>query len=135
MQQISRLLEATNAPKSKVSCYKEIMEHTRFVLDARNLIFHYGITVNAMEGKSYEALVEKFADRGMEPNSAEEKAGPIIAKKFYLPPNWTLYVGGLEKKQFSGADFNVDSSDARDSLGALDACMRGKIIRMMSRCE
>jgi hypothetical protein len=83
----------------------------------------------------FEALVEKFADQGMEPNSAEEKAGPIITKKFHLPRNWTLYMGGLEKKQFSGADFNVDSSNARDSLAAIDACMRGKIIRMMSRCE
>jgi hypothetical protein len=30
-------------------------------------------------------------------------------------------MGGLEEQQFSGADFNVVSSDARDSLAALDA--------------
>jgi hypothetical protein len=51
--------------------------------------------VEIQRDNEFEALLEKFADQGMEPNSAEEKASPIIAKKFHLPRNWTLYFGGL----------------------------------------
>jgi hypothetical protein len=83
----------------------------------------------------YWALIEKFADKGMESDSAEKKAGAIIAKKFHLPRDWGLYAGGLADNKFPGTAFNVDSSDATNSLAALDACMRGKIIRLLQQCE
>jgi hypothetical protein len=83
----------------------------------------------------YEKLIEKFNDKGMNPDSAEKKAGAIIAKKFHLPPDWTLYMGGLTDNAYHGTNFNVDSSAATSSLAALDDCMRGKIIRWMRPCD
>jgi hypothetical protein len=82
----------------------------------------------------FEALVEKNNDKGMESDAAENKAAATIAKKYHLPKDWQLYSGGLDETKFPKADYNVDSSRAANSLAALDACMRGKIIRFFRPC-
>jgi hypothetical protein len=82
----------------------------------------------------YWALIEKFNNKGMDSDTAETRAGAIIAKKFHLPKDWALYAGGLADNKYPGTDFNVDSSAATNSLATLDTCMRGKIIRLLEPC-
>jgi hypothetical protein len=82
----------------------------------------------------YEALLEKLIDKGMDSERAENTAGATIAKKFHLPKDWELYSGGLADNKYSGTNFNVDSSEAANSLATLDTCMRGKIIRLLKPC-
>jgi hypothetical protein len=83
----------------------------------------------------YWAMLDKLIDKGVESDSAEKKAGAAIAKKFHLLPDWQLYNGGLDDRKFPKADYSVDTSRAANSLAALDACMRGKIIRLLKPCE
>jgi hypothetical protein len=80
------------------------------------------------------ALSEKLNDKGMDSESAENKAGATIAKKFHLPKDWQLYSGGLADNKYPGTNFNVDSGAATSSLATLDTCMRGKIIRLLEPC-
>jgi hypothetical protein len=80
------------------------------------------------------ALIEKLNGKGMDSESAENKAGATIAKKFHLPKDWQLYSGGLADNKYPGTNFNVDSSAATNSLATLDTCMRGKIIRLLEPC-
>lgn len=83
---------------------------------------------------AFWALIEKFTDEGISSESAENKAGAIVARKFHLPKDWQLYSGGLADKKYPGTNFNVDSSAATTSLARLDTCMRGKIIRLLEPC-
>jgi hypothetical protein len=80
------------------------------------------------------ALIEKLSDKGMDSESAENKAGATIAKKFHLPKDWQLYSGGLADNKYPGTNFNVDSTAATSSLATLDTCMRGKTIRLLEPC-
>lgn len=84
--------------------------------------------------QEFEALNKKYLDRGMDMDTADKKAGAVIAKKFHLKKDWRLFSGGLEEHQFNGSSFNVDSTLAKDSLSILDQCMRGRTIRMFTRC-
>jgi hypothetical protein len=80
------------------------------------------------------ALIEKLTDKGMDSESAENKAGAAIAKQFHLPKDWQLYSGGLADNKYLGTNFNVDDAAATSSLATLDSCMRGKIIRRLEPC-
>jgi hypothetical protein len=58
-KQINRLLEASEAPGSEISAYAVIFTHIKWIIEARNLILHYGVTVNLyLECASDEVRME-----------------------------------------------------------------------------
>ncbi|WP_174967582.1 hypothetical protein [Burkholderia lata] len=82
----------------------------------------------------FSDLNEKLIDKGMDDNAADQKAGAVIAKKYHLPKDWRLPIGNV-LKDVSRDAMNVDAAPAGDSLAALDRCLNGKIVRMMSTCS
>lgn len=46
MQNINRLLEAAGAVEATQEAYRDIFTHLKFLLDARNLVLHYGVTMD-----------------------------------------------------------------------------------------
>ncbi|AIV63070.1 hypothetical protein DO71_177 [Burkholderia pseudomallei] len=82
----------------------------------------------------FSDLNDKLIEKGMDTDAADRKAGAVIAKKYHLPKDWRLPVGNV-LKDVSRDSMNVDAAPASDGLAALDRCLNGKIVRMMTRCE
>ncbi|EKS9798862.1 MULTISPECIES: hypothetical protein [Burkholderia] len=82
----------------------------------------------------FSDLNEKLIDKGMDDNAADQKAGAVIAKKYHLPKDWRLPIGNVLKDVPRDA-MSVDATPASDGLAALDRCLNGKIVRMMTTCE
>lgn len=82
----------------------------------------------------FTALNQKLIEKGMDSDAADQKAGAIIGKKYHLPKDWRLPVGNI-LKDVSRDSMNVDTSPASDGLAALDKCLNGKIIRMLTPCR
>ncbi|UEP40315.1 hypothetical protein [Burkholderia sp. B21-005] len=82
----------------------------------------------------FSDLNQKLIDKGMDDNAADQKAGAVIAKKYHLPKDWRLPIGNVLKDASRDA-MNVDVEPANDGLAALDRCLNGKIVRMMTTCS
>lgn len=82
----------------------------------------------------FSELNQKFIDKGMDGDTADQKAGAVIAKKYHLPKDWRLPVGNV-LKDVPRDSMNVDAASASDGLAALDRCLNGKVVRLMSACD
>ena len=82
----------------------------------------------------FSDLNQKLIDKGMDDNTADQKAGAVIAKKYHLLKDWRLPIGNVLKDVPRDA-INVDVAPANDGLAALDRCLKGKIVRMMTTCS
>ncbi|WP_157768024.1 hypothetical protein [Burkholderia ambifaria] len=82
----------------------------------------------------FSDLNQKLIDKGMDDNTADQKAGAVIAKKYHLLKDWRLPIGNV-LKDVSRDAINVDVAPANDGLAALDRCLKGKIVRMMTTCS
>ncbi|MQA40612.1 hypothetical protein [Rugamonas aquatica] len=54
--------------------------------DATHLATQQDVAIN----DEFDALNQKFIDKGMDLDAAEKKAGSFVAKKFHLAPDWRL---------------------------------------------
>lgn len=82
----------------------------------------------------FSGLNQQFIDKGMDIDAADQKAGAVIAKRYHLPKDWRLPVGNV-LNDVSRDSMNVDTAAASDALAALDRCLNGKIVRMMTTCD
>jgi len=83
--------------------------------------------------EDYTALSNKLSAQGMNSDAADRKASIAIGKKYHLPNGWQKPSGNFPK-EIARNSINVDAAPAKESLAALDRCMGGKIIRMMTTC-
>lgn len=84
--------------------------------------------------EEFSDLNQKLVDKGMDENVADQKAGAVIAKKYHLAKDWRLPIGNVLNDASRGK-MNVDFAPANDGLAALDRCLNGKIVRMMTTCS
>jgi hypothetical protein len=84
--------------------------------------------------RDFSALDQSLIGKGMEADAADQKAAAVIAKKYHLPKDWQLPVGNT-LKDVSRDSLNVDAGPAADGLAALDRCLNGKIVRVMTTCD
>ena len=57
IQNIKRLLQANDASEETRSAYAQIFTHIGFLLDARNLMLHYGVTMDHIKSEIGRAHV------------------------------------------------------------------------------
>lgn len=121
------------SPNPKHSVWDGEKMWTIYAADAAHVATQTDVAVY----EDFQDLNQKLIEKGMDVAAADTKAGAAIAKKYHLAKDWRLPMGNMT---ISGDgiprdSLSVDGSAESASLGALDKCMNGKVIRMLTTCD
>ncbi|UKD15475.1 hypothetical protein L3V59_21235 [Burkholderia aenigmatica] len=128
-QRFRKVAWATYSPDPKRTLWENDPQWTLQVADSKNL----STVRDAQIYEEYYQLNQSYIDKGLDSDTADQRAGKAIAKKYHLQADWRLPVGNI-LSDFPRASITVNTAPADAGLAELVHCLGGKITPLKTTC-
>ncbi|VWB34923.1 hypothetical protein BLA14095_01396 [Burkholderia lata] len=128
-QRFRKVAWATYSPDLKRTLWENDPQWTLQVADSK----HLSTERDAQIYEEYYRLNEKFIDKGLDSDTADQRAGKAIAKKYKLQADWRLPTGNI-LSDFPRTSITVNTAPADAGLADLVRCLGGKITPLKTTC-